>query len=157
MTARPLAPGSAAPDFGWEEGGASARLSQRCREEGALALFLPLAYAPVCAQDARALAAAAAEMGAPRRPLVVVSVDRGAHLRRFLDQCGGSLLAHRGDPGLEIAQAYGVRRGQGFAARASFLIGRDGRVAAAAVHPIGFPRPLDLLRGWVSSLAPARA
>jgi peroxiredoxin len=145
-----LAPPALAPDFTWQEGGESVRLAERCRERGAWVLFLPLAYAPVCKEDARGLAGAAARLGAPRRPLVIVSVDRGEHLRRFLDDSGGALLAHHGDATLELAGSYGTRRAEGFASRASFLVGRDGRIAASALHPIGFPRPLDLLQEWVT-------
>ena len=147
----PLAAGVVAPDFPFEEGGKSMRLAMRCRDEGAFVLFLPLAGAPVCAADVRAIAAVAEKLGAPKRPLVLASVDRDAHLRRFLDECGGASLIARGDPTLELAASYGVRRPEEFAARASFLIGRDGRVVGSAVHPIAFPRPLDVLLGWIAS------
>jgi len=147
---RPLAPGSPAPDLAWQESGAIVRLAARCREQGAFVLFLPLAGAPVCVDDVRALAAAAAELGAPRRPLVVASVDRADHLRRFLDESGAQALAHTGDPELAVAESFGVRRPEGFAARASFLVGRDGRIAASAVHPIAFPRPLTQLAEWIA-------
>jgi peroxiredoxin len=145
-----LAPPSAAPDFAWRAGGTELALSAACREQGALVLFLPLAWAPVCGVDVRSIAAAAAELGAPRRPLVFVSVDRGEHLRRFLDEAGAGACGHLGDPTLALAERYGARRPEGFAARASFLVGRDGRIAASALHPFAFPRPLTLLREWAA-------
>lgn len=150
MNGAPPPAGAEAPDFEWDERGAPVRLAARCRDSGALLLFLPLACSPVCREDARALAGAAAALGAPRRPLVVVSVDRDAHLRRFLDEHGGALLSPLGDPGLELAGRYGVRRPEGFCARASFLVGRDRRVTAWEVHPIGFPRPIALLQEWIA-------
>ena len=151
----PLERGSEAPDFAFHEGGPAgareARLRERAREQGAFVLFLPLAGAPVCTADVRALVAAAAKLGAPARPLVVVSVDRDAHLRRFLDELGGAQLGHHGDPTLEVAARFGVRRPEEFAARASFFVGRDGRVAGSAIHPIGFPRPIDALLEWAAA------
>jgi peroxiredoxin len=151
----PLAPGSLAPPLEWREGDATVALAQRCREHGALVLFLPLAGAPVCREDVATLAAAASELGAPRRPLVVVSVDGDAHLRRFLDETGAAALRHHGDPTLAVARSFGVAREEGFTLRASFAIDRDGRVAASRVHPIAFPRPVELLREWVSALEAA--
>ena len=146
-----------ASDFQWIDRGVTATLSERARERGAFVLFLPLAYAPVCREDVRRIVAGASDLGggAAGRPLIVVSVDRAEHLRRFLDEHGDAtarVLGHAGDPTLAIAQSYGVRRKEGFAERASFLVGRDGSIVASAVHPIGFPRPLDVLREWLTRL-----
>jgi peroxiredoxin len=145
----PIPAGTPAPEFAWSENGAPARLQERCAGRGAFVLFLPLAGAPVCREDVRGLARAALELGAPQRPMVVVSVDVESHLRRFLDELGADRLAHRGDPDLSLARAFGVACPGGFAARASFLVGRDGRVAAASVDPIAFPRPVAALRSWL--------
>lgn len=144
-----LPAGAPAPEFSWAEHGEPVRLRERCAGRGAFVLFLPLAGAPVCREDVRGLANAAIELGAPQRPMVVLSVDGDSHLRRFLDELGADQLAHRGDPDLSLARAFGVACPGGFAARASFLVGRDGRVAAASVHPIAFPRPVAELRSWL--------
>ena len=141
-----LAAGAAAPSFDCGGG----RLAERCKEAGAFVLFLPLAGAPVCREDVRQLALAAAELGAPRRPLLVVSVDSAAHGARFLAELAAAPLVHVADRDLAIAGAFGVARREGVAERASFLVGRDGRVVAGAIHPIGFPRPLALLREWLT-------
>jgi peroxiredoxin len=151
----PLGAGAAAPDFTIDaaEGHAGAgerRLRDAAAEAGALVCFLPLADAPVCRDDVRQLARAAAELGAPRRPLLVVSIDRAAHGRRFLRENDAAALIHVADAKLELAAAFGVARRDGVAERATFLIGRDGRVVAGAVHPIGFPRPLALVREWLA-------
>ena len=145
MTGESFTRGALAPDF--------AGLRERARDCGAFVFFLPLAGAPICCEDVRGLAGAATELGAPRRPLVVVSVDRGDHLRRFLDEMGGAALEHVGDPSLAIAASFGVRRPEGFAARASFLIAREGHIVASALHPIGFPRPVELLHAWLARQA----
>ena len=147
-----LAVGSAAPPLSWEHGDARRDLATACRARGALVLFLPLAGAPVCRDDVRAIAAAALELCAPARPLILVSVDRPAHLRRFLDEVGAQSLIACGDPDLSAARDFGVEHVGGFALRASFLIDREARVAAAAHHPIGFVRPIALLREWCAML-----
>lgn len=144
----PLAAGAAAPTFRFADGRS---LLERCRDAGAFLCFLPLAYAPVCGADVRQLALAAAELGAPRRPLFVVSVDGAEHGGRFLRELAAAPLEHVSDRDLALAQAFGVARREGVAERASFLLGRDGRVVAGAVHPIGFPRPLALLREWLTT------
>jgi len=144
-----LAAGAAAPSF--DCGGSP--LAERCRAAGAFVLFLPLAGAPVCREDVRQLALAATELGAPRRPLFVLSVDSAAHGARFLQELAAAPLLHVSDRDLAIAGAFGVARREGVAERASFLVGRDGRVVAGAVHPIGFVRPLKLLRDWLAQAA----
>lgn len=115
-----------------------------------LLCFLPLAGAPVCTADAKALAAAAPELLRFAEAIVVVSVDASAHLRRFLDEQGGARLHALSDRSLALARAYGVAWPQRFAARATFLV-EQGVVRAAALHPIAFPRPLDLIRSWGSA------
>jgi len=115
-----------------------------------LLCFLPLAGAPVCAADAKALAAAAPDLLRAVDAIVVASVDAPAHLRRFLDEQGGARLHALSDPALALARAYGVAWPQRFAARATFLV-EQGSVRAAALHPIAFPRPLDLIRSWASA------
>jgi peroxiredoxin len=140
-----LPAGAPAPGFAAPPALASAA------EAGAFVLFLPLAGAPVCRADVLALKDAATTLGAPRRPLLVVSVDAAAHARRFLDELGAAALRHHPDPELALAAAYGVARRDGICERASFLVGRDGRVAASAVHPIGFARPLATLHGWLAA------
>ena len=129
---------------------------------GSWLCFLPLAGAPVCRDDVRALAAAAPSLGAPARPLVVVSVDAQDHLRRFLDeQCAyggfdGRLLVAKSDPQLELARTFGVAHPGGFARRASFLLDGDGRVLRSQIHSLGFVRPVSELLGWLAELpAPA--
>ncbi|HET6162651.1 MAG TPA: redoxin domain-containing protein [Planctomycetota bacterium] len=142
MTANsPLAAGALAPELPLDDAAA-----QAARAAGAFVCFLPLAYAPVCGEDVRQLARVAAEVGAPRRPLLVVSVDAAEHGRRFLRDQDAGALTHVSDPQLALAAAFGVARREGICERATFLLAPDRRVVAGAVHPIGFPRPLALLR-----------
>lgn len=119
-----------------------------------LLCFLPLAGAPVCTEDAKALSAAAPQLLAGVDAIVVASVDAAPHLRRFLDQQGGGALHACSDPELALAQRFGVAWPQRFAARASFLLDGCARgagvVRAAAVHPIAFSRPLDRLASWLA-------
>ena len=146
MTANaPLAAGALAPELPLDDAAA-----QAARAAGAFVCFLPLAYAPVCGEDVRQLARAAAEVGAPRRPLLVVSVDAAEHGRRFLRDQDAGALTHVSDPQLALAAAFGVARREGICERATFLLAPDRRVVAGAVHPIGFPRPLALLREWLA-------
>jgi len=112
-----------------------------------LLCFLPLAGAPVCTADAKALAAAVPELLRMVDAIVVASVDASSHLRRFLDEQGGARLHALSDPKLALARAYGVAWPQRFAARATFLV-EQGIVRGAALHPVAFPRPLDVIRAW---------
>ena len=75
--------------------------------------------------------------------------SRAEHGRRFLAELQANALLHVGDPALKLAAQFGVARTEGFAARASFLLDSKLRVTAAALHPIGFPRPLPLLLQWL--------
>ncbi len=150
----PLPPGARAPNVVIDVDGTPLDLATALPRGGAWLFFLPLAGAPVCREDARALAAATDELGAADRPLFVASVDHAAHLRRFLDELGGTRLRAISDPALELARAYGVAWSQGFAARASFLIGADGVIRASAIHPIAWPRPLADLKSWMARAAP---
>jgi peroxiredoxin len=143
--AGPLAAGALAPELPLAGAAADA-----ARTVGAFVCFLPLAYAPVCGEDVRQLARAAAELGAPRRALLVVSVDAAEHGRRFLRDLEADALVHVSDRELALATAFGVARREGVCERATFLLGPDLRVVAGAVHPIGFPRPLALLREWLA-------
>ena len=144
-TNAPLAAGALAPELPLDDAAA-----QAARAAGAFVCFLPLAYAPVCGEDVRQLARAAGELGAPRRPLLVVSVDAPDHGRRFLREAGAEALTHVSDRTLALATAFGVARREGVCERATFLLAPDRRVVAGAVHPIGFPRPLALLRDWLA-------
>lgn len=146
----PLLAGSPAPAIDWTCVAPAPQRAADC----VLLCFLPLAGAPVCTADVKSLAEAAALLRAWVDAIVVASVDSTAHLRRFLDEQGGSALAALGDPELALARAYGVAWPQRFAARASFLLGSDRHggliVRASAVHPIAFSRRVDVLTEWCS-------
>jgi alkyl hydroperoxide reductase subunit AhpC len=150
-TSQPLTSGCSAPPLPVAEW-----LPRPLREpERVLLCFLPLAGAPVCTTDVRALVAASEEFLRSVDAIVVASVDRGDHLRAFLDGQGGARLHACPDPTLELAAGFRVAWPQRFAARASFLVEADGGplsaggiVRAGAIHPIAFIRPLDRLRSW---------
>lgn len=123
--------GSEAPDFEAETSeGRRVRLSDLLREEAVLLMFYPVDDTPGCTKQ------------------MCLARDEGARYREAgVARFGvnpGSLESHRAFAGKydldfplivdadgEIATAYGVRRPDGFTARATYLVGRDGRIAFA--------------------------
>ena len=141
---QPLAAGASAPDFTWEENGETVRLSER--KERCLLFFYPLAYSPVCREDLHQLHLAATELGGPEVKRLAISVDDAALGGQFLEELGVEALVAVPDPDLHIAAAYGVKRREGVAERATFLVGSGGTIEASAVHDLCFPRPLESIR-----------
>ena len=100
----PLALGSAAPPLDF----AALLPALQTAPRRLLLCFLPLAGAPVCTADVKSLAAAAPELLRGVDAIVVASVDGGDHLRRFLDEQGGSALHALSDATLALASAFGI-------------------------------------------------
>jgi thioredoxin-dependent peroxiredoxin len=122
--------GDQAPDFELPtQDGGKLRLSDRLAEGPVVLFFYPKALTMGCTKEAchfRDLAAEFAAVGAQRIGISADDVDRQA---AFADKHGFDYPLVS-DPDRTVAKAYGVKRpGPLMNARATFVIGQDGRVA----------------------------
>jgi peroxiredoxin Q/BCP len=122
--------GDTAPDFDLEtQDGSRLRLADALQEGPVVLFFYPRAMTPGCTKESchfRDLAGEFAAVGAQRLGISVDAVDRQ---KKFADKHGFDfpLLS---DPDRAVAKAYGVKRpGPLMNARATFVIGQDGKVA----------------------------
>ena len=107
-----------------------------------LVVFLPVAFSPVCGQEARELAAAVAH-GALGVDVVGVSCDSMFALRAWAqaEDLGFPLLSDFWPHG-QVARSFGVLDERtGLPLRASFLLA-GGRVRWRVINPSGTPRSL---------------
>ncbi|MGN6529044.1 MAG: peroxiredoxin [Burkholderiaceae bacterium] len=147
-----LAEGDAAPDFHAPAALAGKAvpysLADALRHGPVVVYFYPSAFTSGCNLEAHAFASHADEFAAAGASIVGVSLDDIGRLERFSadpDYCAGRLPVASDADG-RIARAWGVAvragahgrrdtRGDeiahGFAQRSTFVVGRDGRVAAA--------------------------
>ncbi|MBE7490546.1 MAG: peroxiredoxin [Planctomycetes bacterium] len=120
--------GDKAPDFTLtDHTGSAVRLHDQIGDLPVVLVFYPRASSPICTRQMCSLRDGWAELG--RRARVFgLSYDGVEALRRFHDQdrLSITLLA---DPDRIAARAYGVN-GLFAAARVTFVIGTDGRIAA---------------------------
>ncbi len=83
--------------------------------------------------------------------MVGISADRVAAQRRFVEK-NGLTFPMLCDPQGDVLRAYGVRGMLGFAKRASFLIGADGKIVkiyqkvSSSRHAVQVLEDLDNLR-----------
>ena len=126
----PLAVGQPAPDFRLKgPDGQFVTLSEFHGQRPVLLVFFPLAFSPTCSHQLPALQRDLARFEAFGTAVFGVSVDShwsNAEFGRSLG-LGFPLLS---DFKRAAMTAYGVLRSEaGYSERASFLIGRDGRIA----------------------------
>ena len=124
-----MKPGDPAPTFELpSDDGTTIRLSDELAQGPVVLFFYPRAMTPGCTKESchfRDLAAEFAAAGAQRIGISVDDVDRQ---QKFADKHGFDfpLLS---DPDRAVAKAYGVKRpGPLMNARATFVIGQDGRL-----------------------------
>jgi peroxiredoxin Q/BCP len=123
-----LKPGDKAPLFSatsWD--GSSIKLSDLSGSKNVVLFFYVRDNTSGCIREARALRDAAAELKKRSAVVVGVSTDGVESHKRFAanNELAFPLLA---DSDGKIAAAYGVLRETGRAARATFLIGKDGAI-----------------------------
>jgi thioredoxin-dependent peroxiredoxin len=121
--------GDVAPDFDLPtQDGSRLTLSEALERGPVVLFFYPRAMTPGCTKESchfRDLAGEFADAGAQRIGISVDDVDRQ---QKFADKHGFDfpLLS---DPDRAVAKAYGVKRpGPLMNARATFVIGEDGRI-----------------------------
>jgi peroxiredoxin Q/BCP len=124
-----MRPGDVAPEFELPtQDGSRLSLSGALARGPVVLFFYPRAMTPGCTKESchfRDLAAEFADAGAQR---IGISVDDVERQQKFADKHGFDfpLLS---DPDRAVAKAYGVKRpGPLMNARATFVIGEDGRI-----------------------------
>jgi len=101
--------------------------------------FHPLAWTGACAAQMQMLEAHQPEFVDLDCIAVGISIDSWISKRAWAEEIGVVVTPLLADfwPHGAVARAYGVFREQnGFSERASVVVGRDGRIAFARIHPV---------------------
>ncbi|KTR86202.1 redoxin domain-containing protein [Leucobacter chromiiresistens] len=150
-----LAAGAAAPDFALsDQYGSETVLSDLLRDGPVALAFVPFAFSRICTSEFAELSAHLDLFAGRSVQLVGITVDSVWTLRAWAEQEGFSFpILSDFWPHGEVARAYGalVER-TGAAARATVVVGRDGRVAASFSSDAVEARPLAAYRKAVSAL-----
>jgi len=132
--------GAQAPDF-WTEGSVGGRsfrlhLAEQLRQGPLVLYFYPRAFTEGCTLEARAFSEAMSEFRALGVNVVGVSADDSDTLRRFsVEACRSAFPVATATSAMIDSYDVRLRAGSPMSNRTSFLIGRDGRIAA--VHSNG--------------------
>ncbi|MGE0702310.1 MAG: peroxiredoxin [Vicinamibacterales bacterium] len=124
-----LAPGDEAPDFSLPgSDGRRYRLSDYRNRQAVVLAWFPKAFTGGCAAECRSLAHRP-DLDARQVCYFAVSTDDPATNRQFAQSLGVNypILS---DEDRSVARAYGVLGAAGFPSRWTFIVGRDGRIAA---------------------------
>ena len=150
-----LAVGTAAPDFTLsDQFGAEVELSELLREGSVALVFVPFAFSRICTTEFGELSAHRRLFEERGVRLLGVTVDSVWTLRAWADQenFGFPILSDFWPHG-DVARAYDafVER-TGAAARATFVIAQDGRIAASFASNPGEARALDAYREAIDAV-----
>ncbi|GAC1575164.1 MAG: peroxiredoxin [Polyangiales bacterium] len=164
MTPTPaITVGSEAPDFELpsselspnEKPGLKIRLSDYRGKKNVVLAFFPLAFSPVCTSENVCFEKTFASFHAQGNTQVLgVSVDSAWALAAFKRELGLSypLLADFNPRG-ELARRYGLYYEEsGFTARATVIVGKDGRVKFVKVQQIPDPRDSREIASFLETL-----
>ncbi len=132
-----LSPGSVAPVFSLPtvEDRTFSLAAFRGRSN-VLLLFLPAAFTPICSTELPALSALRDRFAAEANTEVVaITVDNRHANGQWARECGGnpSILLSDSNPHGQVSRAYGAwMPADSLSARATFIIGTDGRIKYSA-------------------------
>jgi len=147
--------GDQAPDFELlNQHGESVRLSEFKGKKPVVIVFYPLSFSGICTGELCELRDNIAKFERADVELLAVSVDSKFVQKKFAEQEGYefSVLADFWPHG-EVAKAYGVFiEESGVANRATFVINKDGELAAKFVTAPGQARSLDEYERALASL-----
>lgn len=149
MTDAPITSGSPAPEFDLEvDGEERVRLSDFRGERNVLLVFHPLAFTPVCEEEALDLQENLAAFTHAETEVILVSCDSAPARQAWKRQLGLEYtLAADFWPHGAAARAYGVfDETRGTAVRGTFLIDKEGTVVWVLVND-GDTRRSELASG----------
>jgi peroxiredoxin len=132
-----LQAGDVAPDFELPaSGNRTIKLSDYRGRKNVLLAFYPFAFSPVCSLQLPGLQHNLNEFRQLNTEVLGISVDSKHSSAAFAEHLhlDFPLIS---DFNKEVTTAYGVLREGGFAERALFVIGTDGKIVYAHVNPIG--------------------
>lgn len=142
-SATPLGVGSTAPDFtvdAWLSGKPrSFQLAEALKSGPVVLYFFPAAFTPGCNIEARLFSQAIDRFRAKGATVIGVTAGNADQLQAFSSDnstCSGK-FAVAADPGAGVARDYGALLASRpeWSSRTSFVIARDGRVAAMHSDP----------------------
>ena len=130
-----LVQGNSAPDVALKDADGADFTLARYRGKPVVVYFYPKADTPGCTNEAKDFTELASDFAALGVPVVGVSKDKPAKLRKFADKYGLTVTLASDEPG-DACEAFGTwvekslygRKYMGIE-RATFLIGADGVVA----------------------------
>jgi thioredoxin-dependent peroxiredoxin len=129
-----LKPGDEAPDFHLPgSDGRWYRLRDFRGHDAVVIAWFPKAFTPGCTRECESLGSSHGVLRGFKVRYFGASVDTAATNRRFAQSLGIDypILS---DPDRSVARAYGVLRANGFPARCTFYIGKDGRILDVDSH-----------------------
>ncbi len=147
--------GDVAPDFTLRDQARVEHTLSQYRGRKVVLMFFPYAFSRICTGELCTLRDRRAEVLDDETVLLSVSCDSIHSLAAFAAKEGltHALLADYWPHGA-VAQAYGVFLPEiGAAARATFVIDRDGVVRWRVVHGPGDPRDADDYKAAVAAIA----
>ncbi|WP_176592883.1 thioredoxin-dependent thiol peroxidase [Sphingobium sp. EM0848] len=126
--------GDVVPDVGLKDADGVDFTLERYRGKPLVVYFYPKADTPGCTNEAKDFTALSADFAALGIPVVGISKDKPAKLRKFADKYGLTVTLASDEPG-DMCEAFGTwvekslygRKYMGIE-RATFLIGADGRI-----------------------------
>ena len=129
-----LTTGDTVPDMALKDAADADFTLARYRGKPLVVYFYPKADTPGCTNEAKDFSALAADFSAIGVPVVGVSKDKPAKLKKFADKYGLSVTLASDEPG-DMCEAFGTwiekslygRKYMGIA-RATFLIDGEGRI-----------------------------
>lgn len=126
--------GDAVPDVGLKDADGAGFTLARYKGKPLLVYFYPKADTPGCTSEAKDFTGLSDEFAALGVPVVGISKDKPARLRKFADKYGLTVTLASDEPG-DMCEAFGTwvekslygRKYMGIE-RATFLIGADGKI-----------------------------
>ncbi|WP_176596412.1 MULTISPECIES: thioredoxin-dependent thiol peroxidase [Sphingobium] len=126
--------GDAVPELGLKDADGADFTLARYRGKPLVVYFYPKADTPGCTNEAKDFTALSADFAALGVPVVGISKDKPARLKKFADKYGLTVTLASDEPG-DMCEAFGTwvekslygRKYMGIE-RATFLVGADGKI-----------------------------
>jgi len=135
--------------------GKKIRLSDFRGQKNVVLVFFPLAFSPVCSSEVACLAKTFAPTNAPdHAQLLGFSVDSDWTLAAFKKAQGLDYpLVSDFHPKGEVSRKYGLYLEEsGYTARATVIVGKDGRVAYVKIQQLPDPRDSQQILAFLKTL-----